>query len=412
MKLLPLLLLCACAGSLVDHEGITIPPDAGVVVVTPPTQACLDTCTVAPQGAAPLCNGDVCTYQCNPGLLKTPLTNPPSCSVPSAIAAGGNHTCAIAGGQVRCWGDNTVKELGVDAPVKTGIPVGPSLPADADQIAASTTQTCAHLVNGAVWCWGAGQPPHEIAGITGSVNAIAAGAAHACAATDSSVWCWGDNASGQLGAGPAHAAPEPVSNLPGAKTLAAGSNHTCAGDATGSLWCWGANDAGQNGTGGTSATSLPAVVSYQGITGSFVAAGEGHTCNITSGSLSCWGANATNQVDGSAAAAIFTQPKGELSGATAVTGGAGHTCALQGGGVFCWGLNDSGQLDTGDTVNKPGPFRTTLNGVLSIAAGSKHTCALLTPDKSIKCWGANDQGQLGTGTVSGGSTSPEPVTGL
>jgi alpha-tubulin suppressor-like RCC1 family protein len=409
--LLPLLLLCACAGSLVDHAGVTNPPPDSGGGGLPPTQQCIDTCTTAPQGATPSCNGDVCTYVCNPGLLRTPLTQ--SCSVPSAIAAGGNHTCAIAGGQVLCWGANGVKELGVEAVTSTGTPVQvPDLPAAADQITASTTQTCVHLVSEAVWCWGAGQAPHPIAGIPGAVNAIAAGAAHACAATGSGVWCWGDNASGQLGVvGPASATPVQASNVPGSKVLAAGTNHTCAGDTAGSqLWCWGANDAGQNGTGGTSATSLPAAVQGQGASGFFVAAGEGHTCSITStGSLSCWGANGSHQVDGSTTAAI-TSPKGELSGASAATGGAGHTCAVQGGAMSCWGLNDNGQLDTGDFVSKTNPARTSLVNVGRIAAGSHHTCALLL-DSSLKCWGANDVGQLGSGTISGSSTTPVDVTG-
>ncbi|MGE5049355.1 MAG: RCC1 domain-containing protein, partial [Deltaproteobacteria bacterium] len=257
-RLLPLLLVCACAGSLVDHDGASSTTPGGVVVI-PPTQTCLDTCLTAPAGATPHCNGDVCGYQCQPGLLKTPLTNPPSCSVPSAVAAGGNHTCAIAAGQVLCWGDNSLKQLGVDTPIATGSPVQvPGLPAAADRIAASTTQTCAHFGNGAVWCWGAGQVPRAISGITGTVNAIAAGAAHACAATDSAVFCWGDNSLGQLGEAPSagSATAEPVPNVPGAKVLAAGVNHTCAGDAAGSqLWCWGDNGAGQDGTGSTASPS-------------------------------------------------------------------------------------------------------------------------------------------------------------
>jgi len=405
-RLLPLLLLCACAGSLVDHDGV--PADSGVG--PPPTQQCLDTCLTAPEGASPRCDGNTCTYTCNAGLLKTPLASPPSCSVPTAIAAGGDHTCAIAGGQVLCWGSNAVKELGVDGIASTGTPVQvPGLPAAATQIAASTTQTCALLASGAVWCWGAGQPPHEIVGIAGAINAVAAGEAHACAATDTNVWCWGDNALGQLGdGGPSHGTPAPVANVPGAKVLAAGSNHTCAGDTAGSqLYCWGANDVGQDGTGATSTTAPAAAVS--GASGFFVAAGVGHTCSISAtGSLSCWGANGSHQVDGSLTPAI-TRPKGELSGASAVAGGLGHTCAIQGGVLSCWGLNRNGQLGSGDFNDRTNPVKS-LAGVGSVATGANHTCALLL-DSSLKCWGANNLGQLGSGTISGNSPTPVDVTG-
>ncbi|HEY6911145.1 MAG TPA: hypothetical protein VI356_17335 [Myxococcales bacterium] len=414
-RLLPLLLLCACAGSLVDHDGASSTTPG--VVVLPPTQTCLDTC-VPPAGAKQHCAGDVCGYECQNGTLRTPLGSSP-CSVPSAVAAGGNHTCAIAGGQVLCWGDNGVKQLGVDTPAASGTPVQvPGLPATADRIAASTTQSCAHFASGAVWCWGAAQVPHAISGISGNVNAIAAGAAHACAATDSAVFCWGDNSLGQLGEPPGagSATAEPVPGVPGAKVLAAGLNHTCAGDMTGSqLWCWGDNSTGQNGTGSITPSSPPAVVQRAGA--ALVAAGENHTCSITAGtsvSLACWGANANHQVDNSGV--DQTQPKGEsvAQPSTGIAGGAGHTCAIESSGadVACWGLNVNGQLGASDTAPKTNPQRVvSLTGVASISAGSNHTCAL-TQLKTLMCWGANESGQLGNGTVSGGSPAPVPVTGL
>jgi alpha-tubulin suppressor-like RCC1 family protein len=431
-RLLPLLLLCACAGSLVDHDGASSLP-AGVI--TPPTKACLDTCKQpppdSPQNSAPECKVDVCTYSCPDGLLRTALTTPPSCSVPSDVAAGGDHTCAIAvppGGQgvIVCWGDNGLKQLGFDSPAASDMPLQvPGLPPAADLITASITQTCAHFANGEVWCWGgrdeATRPPHKIAGILGStVNAIAAGAAHACAATDLGVFCWGHNDRGQLGSPP----PPPgqpdvaqpttqVSGVPAAKALAAGDNHTCAGDATGSqLWCWGDNGAGQNGTGTLSASSAPAVVQRAGAT--VVAAGANHTCSIGNGALSCWGGNSSFQIDNSGIDA--PQPKGEsvAQPVMGVAGGQGHTCAIENSGisVACWGLNDRNQLGpTGDTVSKKNPFRIpALSGVEKITAGSKHTCALKVG--TILCWGANEAGQLGNGSVAGASATPALVTGL
>jgi alpha-tubulin suppressor-like RCC1 family protein len=410
-RLVPLLLVCACAGSLVDHDGASSTTPG--VVVTPPTQTCLDTC-VPPAGTKQHCDGDVCGYECQNGTLKTPLAASP-CSVPTAVAAGGNHTCALAGGQVLCWGDNGLKQLGSDTPAASGTPLQvPGLPADADLITASTTQTCAHFRNGAVWCWGAAQVPHAISGIAGAVSAVAAGAAHACAATDAGVFCWGDNSVGQLGAAPnaGQAAALRVNNVPPAKVLAAGVNHTCAGDTAGlQLWCWGDNGAFQDGTSAPS-PSLPAVVPGAGA--SLVGAGENHTCSIGGGQLKCWGANGNQQVDGSAT--DVNQPKGESVSQppTGVAGGAGHTCAIESGGasVSCWGLNDKGQLGTSDFSNRTNPFRIgNLTDIDRITAGSKHTC-VLTKAASLLCWGANESGQLGTGTVSGGSSTPQPVTGL
>ncbi len=397
---LPALLLCACAGSFVDHSGVPITlPDGG----TGGTQQCVDTCTTTVQGAAPLCVGNTCTYECNAGLLNTGT----ACAAVTSVAAGGDHTCAIAGGAVRCWGDNGQKQLGVDAPSFTGIPTGPTLPSAALQIAVSTSQSCALLQDGTVWCWGLGTAPHAIAGISGTVAAIAAGAAHACAATASAVYCWGDNSLGQLGSGAAHATAAPVSGVPGAAALAAGLNHTCAASGT-QTWCWGANDRGQCGL-SFSATAAPASVSGTG--GAFVGSGEAHTCSgaSLSGSLACWGANLNGQIDNSGH--DLAQAKGVRSSSTAVAGGAGHTCLIDANNVLCWGLNDNGQLGTGDySTVVTSPQSTLVTGATRIAAGSRHTCALLNTGV-LECWGANDKGQLGDGTIAPNSPTPVAVTG-
>lgn len=401
-RFLPALLLCSCVGSLVDHTGVPITlPDGG----PGGTQQCIDTCTTAVQGAAPLCVGSTCTYECNAGLLNTGT----ACAAVTSVAAGGDHTCAIAGGAVRCWGDNGQKQLGADTPAFTGIPVGPTLPANARQVAASTTQTCALLDDNSVWCWGLGSAsPHTIAGIAGTVTAIAAGAAHACAATASAVYCWGDNAFGQLGPGAAHATAAAVPGVPGATALAAGLDHTCAATGT-QTWCWGANDRGQCGNNSFTSPAAPATVSGTG--GAFLGSGEAHTCSgaSPSGSLACWGANASDQIDNSGA--DLKQAKGVRSGSSAVAGGAGHTCLIDTGDVLCWGLNDNGQLGTGDyAIGVNSPTRTLVSGATRIAAGSRHTCALLNSG-GLECWGANDKGQLGDGTISANSPTPVPATG-
>ena len=81
---------------------------------------------------------------------------------------------------------------------------------------------------------------------------------------NSSIKCWGYNASGQLGLGDANnrgvGSNEMGDNLPSidlgsgktARAISAGDSHTCAVLDNASLKCWGKNDSGQLGLGNTS----------------------------------------------------------------------------------------------------------------------------------------------------------------
>jgi alpha-tubulin suppressor-like RCC1 family protein len=74
------------------------------------------------------------------------------------------------------------------------------------------------------------------------------------------VWCWGYNASGQLGD-----ASTTDSNVPvqvswlgsGAVAISAGSSYSCAVITGGTVKCWGANESGQLGDGTTNQSATP-----------------------------------------------------------------------------------------------------------------------------------------------------------
>src|SRR5438445_12866630 len=73
---------------------------------------------------------------------------------------------------------------------------------------------------------------------------LAAGGGHSCAImADQSVWCWGQNTTGQLGNGTTadSTVPVQVGGLPPAIAVAGGHDHTCAIDTGHQAWCWGAN---------------------------------------------------------------------------------------------------------------------------------------------------------------------------
>jgi len=134
------------------------------------------------------------------------------------IAAGNWHACAvITEGGVRCWGVGEEGQLGVWPP--NDINPAPldvaELGAEAGAVTAGGWHTCALTVEARVRCWGLntlGQIgdgtsdqrflPVDVLGLGSGVAAIEAGELHTCAQTTAGrVKCWGSNQFGQLGDG-------------------------------------------------------------------------------------------------------------------------------------------------------------------------------------------------------------------
>ena len=146
------------------------------------------------------------------------------------VASGDTFRCAVlSDGTVSCWGYNFSGQLGRAPATDPGCTVIAcnEAPAPVDRarererIGLGEGFGCALRTDGMVLCWGqnvAGQlgrdssadagdagstdyVPQPVAGLS-NVAHIAVGAAHVCALqSDESVWCWGDNRSGELGPG-------------------------------------------------------------------------------------------------------------------------------------------------------------------------------------------------------------------
>ncbi len=145
--------------------------------------------------------------------------------------------------------------------------------------------------------------------------AIAAGTLHTCAIReDGTVWCWGDNTSGQLGPS---VAKDPNSALPAlvdlcggapcgdtdkAAALALGTTHSCAVLKSGTVRCWGDNTFAQLGDGTHISSATPVMGSVAGTAATHrqaIAAGTAHTCVVTqTGGLKCFGSDAYGQLGG------------------------------------------------------------------------------------------------------------------
>ena len=294
----------------------------------------------------------------------------------AATAAGSEHTCALTdGGAMRCWGANFSGQLGDGTNVNRTTPVRVSgLSDDVTAIAAGGEHTCA-VVAGGVKCWGtnaSGQlgdgtivdrnAPVDVSSLSAGVVAIAAGSEHTCAlTTGGALWCWGANYSGQLGDGTNvnRNIPLKVSGVSGgADAIEAGSEHTCALTTGGAIRCWGVNFSGQLGDGTNVNRNTPVEVS--GLSGGAkeIAAGSEHTCALVAGGIKCWGTNFSGQLgDGTSVNRNTPVDVSGLSEAvTAIEAGSEHTCAVTTrGAMACWGANNSGQLGDGSNVNRRTP---------------------------------------------------------
>jgi len=229
----------------------------------------------------------------------------------TAIAAGGAHTCALMStGAVKCWGRNGNGELGDGSTTDRNTPVAATgLASGVTAISVGDLHTCALMSTGGVKCWGRnnfGQlgngstidsaVPVDVSGLAGAVAAVAARGLHTCALTSAGgVKCWGANHAGQLGDGTTTESHTPVdvSGLAGGVTaIAGGGSYTCATTSAAAAKCWGDNGFGVLGDGTTTERHTPVDVFGLASGVSAVAAGEFHTCALTSaGGVKCWGDN-------------------------------------------------------------------------------------------------------------------------
>ncbi|MBI4701596.1 MAG: hypothetical protein HY744_10640 [Deltaproteobacteria bacterium] len=354
-----------------------------------------------------------------------PPAQPAGCAL--QISAGAAHTCAIkADRTLWCWGSASAGQIGIAEP-DGKFPV----PRQVDQLGAEVLlvraglrHTCAIKADHTLWCWGSnsyGQlgldpdevgatpVPTEVPGIGPGVVDVAPGADHTCAVKDDgSVWCWGNNAYGQLAAKPPASlvSPNPRHiDLSGASAVAidAGEIHTCALAADSAVWCWGDNAFGQLGHDDPEGW-VPRPVAGLGSAAAHVTAGVRHTCALSKGGiLLCWGDSSWGQLGPGVAAGASSTPVevGDLPAPVLrADAGGGHSCAVEGSGaVLCWGYNNVAQLGVPPPpLIVPAPAAVApLPPVAELSAGGGHTCALAAGRPW--CWGANGDGQLGDGTV-------------
>lgn len=153
-----------------------------------------------------------------------------------SVSAGGSHSCAVtSSGAAYCWGGNMYGELGAAATSSGEFIAVPVMSA-----AGSTT------------------PVSNAAGIS-------TGTYYSCLLrTTGTVACFGDNTRGQVGNGDsgtsANNGPQAVGTVASAQVVTTGSDFACAASAS-TIWCWGNSSAGRLGNGVTATSNVASAVS-------------------------------------------------------------------------------------------------------------------------------------------------------
>jgi alpha-tubulin suppressor-like RCC1 family protein len=304
--------------------------------------------------------------------------------------------------------------------------VGPRM---IESVSVGSFFACVIAADSTAWCWGS-NAAGELArapvgagnesdvpvriGTTADWELVGAGDEHACALrADGTTSCWGDNMDGQLGTGDMTDRTTPTLSMAmGAWTEIEGGvigDHTCFMEGT-ALSCMGQNDYGQLGAGDMTSRTSPFVVP-----GTWAEVGMGHhdTCGIrTDGTLWCWGQNLHGQLgDGMSGTMNRTSPGqvGTMTGWTDVEIGDHHVCAVRAGELWCWGFDADGQVGDGLTADVLVPTRIgTATNWRDVAAGLAHSCGVRT-DGTLWCWGRNASGQLGLGTTGADRLTPVQV---
>ena len=285
--------------------------------------------------------------------------------------------------------------------------------------------TCAIKQDRTGWCWGdhAGyvlgvSRAAEPVQVSGRWTQLATGWFHVCGVTEGgSGWCWGRD-DGQLGS----ADPVPPGTrhqLPGTWTMivpGSGSNESeiaCGVQSDHTAWCWGANASGQLGTGDTERSAVPRQVTGDHVWRS-VTVGSEHACGITDdGAGWCWGLN----LDGRLGDGTFVERHEPVRVTVAprwrsLDAGWQHTCGVTMAGVaWCWGRNERGQLGDGtsETSYFPNPkIHEVGTGWTDIAAGWSFTVG--TSAGRARAWGRSDIGQTGSGASPSDVLTPSRVT--
>jgi alpha-tubulin suppressor-like RCC1 family protein len=418
-------------GSTTDALPDTSPP--------PPPAIVVDVAAGASFGCAVLSDATVMCWGANDlGQAGQPALGGASClgvpcRVPTRVAgltnvvrvaAGATSACAVTKtGDVYCWGDNSHSQLG-------------HMKGVADDSCVNSTP-CSRT-------------PQPVTGVSNIADVTVSGVSACAVDTAGKLFCWGGNEVGELGRGTHDTDNELPAIVPafadaGVVHVAADSTvtaHYCATKTDGSLWCWGRNATDELGFPGATpldcsgntqnCMAVPTTAKksgatpFTGVTSFAAAAGATCVSLATSTQVWCWGYKGyavADKPDGGA----DRSPMLVNTGVGGLAGTNSHACGIASGRVVkCWGTNIDGELGVPPSATDKSclsgtapcsftPQPVPIVRAVKLALNRRLSFAV-TPEGKLYGWGRNDVGSLGhpptdaeSNVGCGDACSPTPI---
>lgn len=318
----------------------------------------------------------------------------------TSISIGNSTICAVGdNGHVYCWGNNASGFIGDGTTTNALVPIQVKMEESGDESEVFVEVKISYYTDGAT-----------------------------CAlAKSGNIYCWGDSGNGDAGTGAYTSAITlatkvvmPSNGDKFAHLMPGLGTSSCALTTIGTLYCWGNNSSGQGSDGTLNSNNIPtAALMPQSESYVNVIPSAGGACAISDlGNIYCWGDGTQGQIGNetfitSQVSPAQAQSPDKVLSMTSSTNHLSTFCEIDvNHHVYCWGDGNLGQIGNGMNIDANVPTSIYLedesikfNQIIANNSTGLAICAL-SDQSDVYCWGDGSYGQLGNGAT---NSSPIPV---